>query len=109
MHCQLLSCSCILSSKGSHLEQQTLIHSNPSIFDDDVIKGLKDELVVYLSKCADTDPDFPLSGGKGTLGIRQPGQHVLARPSSAASECDFAILQASFHKQQDNSLQDYIH
>ena len=38
-------------------------------FSDDVIKGLKDELPVYLSKCTDTDPDScPLEWWKKNSG-----------------------------------------
>ena len=33
---------------------------------------------------------------------------LLVQPSSAASERVFSMLKASFHDQQDNSLQDYI-
>ena len=83
-------------------------------FDDDQIKGLKDELPMYLSRCADTDTNFCLLEWWRRNCEDIPTwsscarKVLLVQPSSAASERVFSILQASFHEQQDNSLQDYI-
>ena len=81
---------------------------------DDHIKGLKDELPVYLSKCSDTDANFcPLEWWKRSCGDLPTWSAcarkvLLVQPSSAASERVFSMLKASFHDQQENSLQDYI-
>ena len=89
------------------------LKSFPFLNDDD-IKGLKDELPVYLSKCSDTDANFcPLEWWRrncGDLPIWSACARkvLLVQPSSAASERVFSMLKASFHDQQDNSLQDYI-
>ena len=81
---------------------------------DDHLRGLKDELPVYLSKCADTDGDFcPLEWWRRTSAdiptwSACARKVLLIQPSSAASERVFSMLKASFHEQQDSSLQDYI-
>ena len=89
------------------------LHSFP-FFSADHIKALKDELPVYLSKCADTADTFcPLEwwrrNGEDIPHWSAAARTVLlVQPSSAAAERAFSLLKASFHEQQDNSLQDYI-
>ena len=83
-------------------------------FTEDHIKLLKEELPVYLSKCADTDQGFcPLKWWKQNAPdipnwAIAATKALLVQPSSAASERVFSMLRASFDEQQDLSLQDYL-
>ena len=83
-------------------------------FTQDVIDQLKKELPVYLSKCADTDPDFcPLTWWKQNASAlpnwaTAASKSFLVQPSSAASERVFSLLKASFDEQQTAALQDYL-
>ena len=88
------------------------LKSFPFIKDDHIRRGLKDELLVYLSKCTDTDGNFcPFEWWRRTSADTWSAcvrKVLLVQPSSAASKRVFSMLKASFHEQQDNSLQDYI-
>ena len=78
------------------------------------LDGLKSELASYLSRAADTDPDFPPLEWWQRNAKDLPNWSascamvLLIQPSSAAAERVFSILKASFGEQQDLSLQDYI-
>lgn len=108
----------VFSLQQAHIMQPRavnldLLKSFPFV-DKDVVKCFKDELPMYLSKCADTDLQFcPLEWWRMTSSEIPTWSAcacklLLVQPSSAASERVFSILKASFHEQQDNSLQDYI-
>ena len=113
-----LSAARLFSPQKAHTMQPRAtdldsLHSFP-FFSDDHIERMKDELHVYLYKCADTDDAFcPLEWWRRN-GEEIPNWSVaahnvlLVQPSSAAAERAFSLLKASFHEQQDNSLQDYI-
>ena len=66
---------------------------------DDHLRGLKDEMPVYISKCADTDGDFcPLEWWRTSADIPTSSacarKVLLVQPSSAASERVFSMLKA---------------
>jgi hypothetical protein len=99
--------ACLFSQKAHIMQPRAVdldsLKSFP-FFSDDVIKGLKDELPVYLSKCTDTDPDScPLEWWKRNSGdiptwSACARKVLLVQPSSAASERVFSITTGFFSR-----------
>ena len=78
-----------------------------------ILDGLKAELPTHLAKSVDIDPNFSCLEWWKQIETALPCSSAAARkisliqPSSAASECVFSLLNASFNKQEHHLLQDY--
>ena len=104
-------------SKVSELKPTTSDLSSLSAFpcfDSEAIEGMKSELPKYLATAEDVSPqidtcewwkhhsaDIPT----WAMAFRKV---ALIQPSSAAAERVFSLLQSSFGKQQEQSLEDYV-
>ena len=78
----------------------------PFLNSQELLAGLKEELPMYVGKCADIDPQFSVVDWwkcncshlpKWSAAARQI---LLVQPSSAAAERVFSLLTASFTEQQ---------
>ena len=83
-------------------------------FDSEAIEGIKSELPTYLAATEGVAPQFdPCEWWKYRsadipMWARSSQKIALIQPSSAAEERVFSLLQSSFGKQQEQSLEDYI-
>ena len=83
-------------------------------FDSEAIEGMKSELPTYLAAAEDVSPQIdPCEWWKHhsadiPMWARTFRKVALIQPSSAAAERVFLLLQSSFGKQQEQSLEDYI-
>jgi hypothetical protein len=83
-------------------------------FDSEAIEGMKSELPTYLAAAEGVAPQFdPCEWWKYhsadiPMWARSFRKIALIQPSSAAAERVFSLLQSSFGKQQEQSLEDYI-
>ena len=91
------------------------VNAFPFLNDPTIIAGLKAELLLYLAKVADVNPNFDClewwernyselpNWSSAALKVR------LVQPSSAAAERVFSLLSNSFSDRQQNCLEDYIY
>ena len=104
-------------SKVSELKPTTSDLSSLSAFpcfDSEAIEGMKSELPKYLATAEDVSPQIDTCEWWKHHSADIPTwatafrKVALIQPSSAAAERVFSLLQSSFGKQQEQSLEDYV-
>ena len=104
-------------SKVSELKPTSSDLSSLSVFpcfDSEAIEGMKSELPTYLAAAEGVAPQcdhcewWKYHSADLPMWARSFQKIALIQPSSAAAERVFSILQSSFGKQQEQSLEDFI-
>ena len=86
----------------------------PFLDSEAIFDGLEEKLPSYLARVSDIDSSIDILQWWGQNESSLPcwvtatRKVLLVQPSSAASERVFSLLKASFNRQQQSSLQDYI-